>query len=80
MKNGGLIVRNACSFSDSADAIDAHHLQPLAAGIRTSQVDDLVVFYPICHRWAHAKADDKLSAIPIMEIMKAMQGGTVRVA
>ena len=39
---------------------DAHHLQPLAVGIRESRVDDLVVLCPTCHRWAHAKAEDKL--------------------
>ncbi|MER8536669.1 HNH endonuclease [Mesorhizobium sp. M1005] len=51
---------------------DAHHLQPLAAGNRESRVDDLVVLCPTCHRWAHAKAEDKLSPIAIHDVAEAM--------
>jgi 5-methylcytosine-specific restriction enzyme A len=80
-KNGGLIVCEACHFSDPADAMfDAHHLQPLAAGIRASRVDDLVVLCPTCHRWAHAKAEDKLSPIPMPEVAKVMQERATRIA
>lgn len=74
-KNGGVIVCEACDFSDPLDSMfDAHHLQPLAAGNRESRVDDLVVLCPTCHRWAHAKADDKLSPVPVEEIAKVMAG------
>lgn len=42
-KNGGILVCAACDFSDPLNSMfDAHHLQPLAAGIRESRVDDLV--------------------------------------
>jgi predicted HNH restriction endonuclease len=51
---------------------DAHHLQPLAAGIRESRVDDLVVLCPTCHRWAHVKAEDKLSPITVQAVARAM--------
>ena len=62
--NGGVFACEACHFSDPlASMFDAHHLQPLAAGIRESRVDDLVVLCPTCHRWAHAKAEDKLSPV-----------------
>lgn len=72
-KNGGVIVCEACGFCDPMDAMfDAHHLQPLAAGNRESRVDDLVVLCPTCHRWAHAKAEDKLSPIPILDVVGAM--------
>lgn len=80
-RNGGLIVCEACDFSDPMDAMfDAHHLLPLAAGIRESRADDLAVLCPTCHRWAHAKAEDKLSPIPMAEITKVMQGRAVHIA
>lgn len=72
-KNGGVIVCEACGFADLLDSMfDAHHLQPLAAGNRESRVDDLAVLCPTCHRWSHAKSDDKLSPVPVGEIAKAM--------
>lgn len=71
-RNGGVIVCEACHFSDSMDAMfDAHHLEPLAAGTRESRVDDLAVLCPTCHRWAHSKADDKMKPIPVAEIPKS---------
>ena len=74
--NGGLLVCEACRFSDTlASMFDAHHLQPLAAGIRASRVDDLVVLCPTCHRWAHAKAEDKLSPISIEALARLMGHG-----
>ena len=74
--NGGTLVCEACRFSDSlASMFDAHHLQPLAAGTRDSRVDDLVVLCPTCHRWAHAKAEDKLSPLSVVEVAKAMSRG-----
>ena len=74
--NGGVLVCQACRFSDTlASMFDAHHLQPLAAGIRESRVDDLVVLCPTCHRWAHAKAEDKLSPISIEALARLMGRG-----
>ena len=68
-RNGGVFVCEACGFSDALNSMfDAHHLQPLAAGIRASRVDDLAILCPTCHRWAHQKAEDKLSPIPVQEI------------
>ena len=68
-KNGGVIVCDACGLSDHKDAMfDAHHLRPLAVGERESRVDDLSVLCPTCHRWAHAKAEDKLSPVPVDQI------------
>ena len=72
-KNDGVIVCEACRFSDPlASMFDAHHILPLAVGIRESRVDDLAVLCPTCHRWAHAKAEDKLSPISIEALAKAM--------
>lgn len=68
-ENGGMLVCEACKFSDSLDSMfDAHHQQPLAAGVRESRADDLVVLCPTCHRWAHAKASDKLMPLPVRDI------------
>ena len=39
---------------------DAHHLSPLVLEERESLVSDLVALCPTCHRWAHAKAGDRL--------------------
>lgn len=72
-KNGGLLCCEACGFSDTLDGMfDAHHLQPLAAGVRESRADDLVVLCPTCHRWAHVKAPDLLSPLSVSEIAKAL--------
>ena len=68
-ENGGVLVCEACKFTDSLDAMfDAHHIQPLAAGVRESRADDLVVLCPTCHRWAHVKASHKLTPLPVREI------------
>ena len=73
--NGGVIVCEACSFSDSMDSMfDAHHLLPLEAGSRESRIDDLAVLCLTCHRWAHAKAEDKLSPVAVQDIARAMAG------
>lgn len=68
-QHGGIIVCDACEFADDKDGMfDAHHLRPLAVGERESRVDDLAVLCPTCHRWAHAKAEDKLSPVPVDRI------------
>lgn len=72
-KNGGALRCEACGFSDTLDGMfDAHHLQPLAAGVRESRTDDLVVLCPTCHRWAHVKASDLLSPLTVSEVAKAL--------
>lgn len=76
-KNGGALCCEACGFSDMSDGMfDAHHLQPLAAGIRESRADDLVVLCPTCHRWAHVKALDLLTPLTASEV--AMSLGSQR--
>ena len=73
-KNGGVFACEACGFSDPSSSIfDVHHLQPLAAGIRESRVDDLVVLCPTCHRWAHVKAEDKLSPLSVEDVAQVMR-------
>lgn len=72
--NGEVLVCEACRFSDpSASMFDAHHVHPLAAGIRETRVDDLAVLCPRCHRWAHYKAADKLSPLSVEEVAEAMR-------
>ncbi len=72
-KNGGALCCEACGFSDTLDGMfDAHHLQPLAAGVRESRADDLVVLCPTCHRWAHVKAPDFLSPLTVAEVARAL--------
>tara|TARA_R110002049_G_scaffold271272_1_gene448501 strand:- start:1404 stop:2312 length:909 start_codon:yes stop_codon:yes gene_type:complete len=73
-KNGGALCCEACGFSDMSDGMfDAHHLQPLAAGVRESRVDDLIVLCPTCHRWAHVKAPDLLSPLTASEVAEALE-------
>jgi hypothetical protein len=72
-KNGGVLCCEACGFGDTLNGMfDAHHLQPLAAGVRESRADDLVVLCPTCHRWAHVKAPDLLSPLTVSEVAKAL--------
>lgn len=71
--NGGALCCEACGFCDTLDGMfDAHHLQPLAAGVRESRADDLAVLCPTCHRWAHVKAPDLLSPLTISEVAKVL--------
>jgi len=71
-KNGGVIVCEACEFSDTASALfDAHHLEPLATGIRESRIDDFAVLCPTCHRWAHAKSESILVPLEVGEVRAA---------
>lgn len=73
-KNGGVLCCEACGFSDASDGMfDAHHLQPLAAGVRESRADDLAVLCPTCHRWAHVKAPDLLSPLTVSDVAKALK-------
>lgn len=68
-RNGGIIVCDACEFSDEKGALfDAHHLDPLGTGPRWSSVESFAVLCPTCHRWAHFKAADPLHPISIVEL------------
>lgn len=72
-RNNGRLVCEACGFNDEMSVMfDAHHLNPLAAGIRETHVSDLAILCPTCHRWAHAKGTDKLSPLSILELKTAL--------
>jgi hypothetical protein len=71
-RNGGLVVCEGCGLCEENSALfDAHHLQPLAAGIRQGRVDDFAVLCPTCHRWAHGKGRDALQPLTIAEVRAA---------
>lgn len=64
--NAGLIVCEACDYSDEADGMfDAHHLYPISLGIRETRLDDLVILCPSCHRYSHVKAENKLNPLDV---------------
>ena len=70
-RHGGWIKCEACGFKDKERAMfDAHHLSPLVLGERESLVSDLVVLCPTCHRWAHAKAGEKLHPLPVKHVRR----------
>lgn len=74
--NGGRLVCVACDLSDERDSLfDAHHLNPLASGIRQSSADDFAILCPTCHRWAHSLAADKLQPLPIARLRKIRRAG-----
>ena len=74
--HGGWFTCEACGFKDRERSMfDAHHLNPLASGERKSELSDLAVLCPTCHRWAHAKAGDRLHPLPVAEICKARGSG-----
>lgn len=68
-RHGGVIVCESCGF-ESADpsVFDAHHLHPIAAGIRATRIDDLAVLCPTCHRLSHRKSADPMRPIPVDKI------------
>ncbi|MGE3907098.1 MAG: HNH endonuclease [Reyranellaceae bacterium] len=69
--NSGVIVCEACALTDAnASVFDAHHLEPLQAGVRESRIDDFAVLCPTCHRLAHVKAVDPLQPLSISELTK----------
>ena len=73
--NRGKYICEGCDLSDEERGLfDAHHLQPLAIGPRISTIDSYAVLCALCHRWAHFKADDKLSPLPIAGLRKLRLG------
>jgi predicted HNH restriction endonuclease len=71
-QNGGQIVCEACKLTDEKGALfDVHHIWPLHFGERETLLEQLAVLCPTCHRWAHVKAPDPLSPLPLHEIRKA---------
>lgn len=68
-EHGGWFECEACGFRDKERSMfDAHHLEPLSLGERDSGPNDLAVLCPTCHRWAHAKAGNRLYPLPVEEI------------
>ncbi len=71
-KNGGRIRCEACRLTDEDRSMfDAHHLNSVAAGERVTNVNDIAVLCPTCHRWAHAKAANRLKPLPIDVVARA---------
>ena len=67
LKHGGFIICEGCDLADKeASLFDAHHLEPICAGIRESHVHDFAVLCPTCHRYAHVRGTDKLSPLNII--------------
>ena len=68
-RNGGRIVCEACNLAGGDMRLfDAHHLEPLATGIRESRPEDFAVLCPTCHRWAHCLASDLLQPLSVTEV------------
>jgi 5-methylcytosine-specific restriction enzyme A len=72
VKNGGIIVCEACDFKDNDGALfDAHHQDPLGKGPRWSSIESFVILCPTCHRWSHYKADDVLQPLDLETLRAA---------
>lgn len=66
--HGGAVTCEACDFSNpDAAMFDAHHEKPLAGGVRQSQVTDLRILCPTCHRRAH-RTDNPLTPLTIEQL------------
>lgn len=71
-RNDGWIKCEACGLADRVRSMfDAHHRRPLAAGERVTNVNDIAVLCPNCHRWAHVKVANRLSPLSIDEVARA---------
>lgn len=75
-RNGGLLVCEACDFTDGDGKLfDAHHLLPVAAGERETHVGHLAILCPTCHRWAHAKGASVYEPVPVKGVRAARSTG-----
>lgn len=60
-RHSGQYACEACNFTHTDRALfDAHHPHPLSNGPRMTQVSDLVVLCPLCHRRAHSSENRML--------------------
>lgn len=70
----GVCTCEACSFGhEDTGLFDAHHPNPLCAGVRTTLAEHLVVLCPTCHRRAHRK--EKLSPFTLGELTEWNRAG-----
>jgi 5-methylcytosine-specific restriction enzyme A len=68
---GGKYKCEGCNYSDKTRGLfDAHHLEPLAIGPRTSRLESYAVLCALCHRIAHFKSEDKTVPLTICELNK----------
>jgi hypothetical protein len=66
--NRGEYVCEACSFKHADRSMfDAHHLRPIFGGERLTQVSDLIVLCPTCHRRAH-RSENRLQPYSLTEL------------
>ncbi|AYD02695.1 HNH endonuclease [Neorhizobium sp. NCHU2750] len=80
-KHGGMIVCEGCNFTDEDAAMfDVHHLYPISAGPRQTALSDLAVLCPTCHRWSHAKGDNRLTPLPIKDVSSQRTQGVAPLA
>lgn len=73
--HAGRFTCEGCEFAHSDDAmLDVHHMSPICGGQRNTQVSDLIVFCPTCHRRAH-RSGNKLRPYSLDEIRAWVRGG-----
>lgn len=65
----GKYTCEACGLAhDDAGLFDAHHPNPLCAGVRTTLPEHLIVLCPTCHRRSHRKS--RLSPYTLSELTR----------
>lgn len=70
----GTCTCEACHFGHGDTGLfDAHHPNPLCAGVRTTLAEHLVILCPTCHRRAHCK--DRLTPFTLDELIAWNRGG-----
>lgn len=68
MARHGIYTCEACLFpNNDAAMFDAHHPNPLCAGVRTTRPEHLIVLCPTCHRRAHRK--ERLTPYSLEELI-----------
>jgi hypothetical protein len=73
--HNGRVTCESCDFSHlDAALFDAHHEHPLVGGVRQSQVADLKILCPTCHRRAH-RTDNPLTPLTIQQLRAWIAAG-----
>lgn len=79
-RNGGRFTCEACGFvSSDAALFDCHHPLPLAAGVRITLAEHLIVLCPTCHRKAHRKNGNPLDPFTLSELILWNEGGRIEI-